>query len=144
MELLRDLKDDLDIAFLPTYHLIIIQDGDPSNTIAVPDGFDYKLYNRKDVTKISPFFTSMELDDFPRATHGASPLLSQLLKHVDDVRKETTSDGGETPAHHALDISDASLEPRSLPFVLSFSNLTYSVKVRPPQVQLVQDVIRLQ
>ncbi|KAM1103968.1 hypothetical protein ACFX1X_012668 [Malus domestica] len=144
MELLRDLKDDLDIVFLPAYHLIIVQDDDPSNTIAVPDGFDYKLYNHKDVNKISPFFTSMELDDFPRATHGASPSLSQLLKHVGDVRKETTSDGGETLAHHALDISDASLEPRSLPFVFSFSNLTYSVKVRPPQVQLVQDVIRLQ
>ncbi|KAM1981558.1 hypothetical protein ACFX15_038038 [Malus domestica] len=52
MEQLRDLKDDLDIAFLPAYHLIIVQDGDPSNTIAIPDGFDYELYNRKDVNKV--------------------------------------------------------------------------------------------
>ncbi|CAN6578599.1 unnamed protein product [Malus baccata var. baccata] len=48
MEQLHDLKDDLDIP----YHLIIVQDGDPSNTIAVPDGFDYELYNRKDVNKV--------------------------------------------------------------------------------------------
>ncbi|RXH94363.1 hypothetical protein DVH24_024047 [Malus domestica] len=89
--------------------------------------------------QISPFFTSMELDDFPRATHGASPSLGQLLKHVGDVRKEATGDGGETPAHHALDISEASLEPRSLPFVLSFNNLTYSVKNR---TEFALDVIR--
>ncbi|KAM1708153.1 hypothetical protein TB1_001224 [Malus domestica] len=80
--------------------------------------------------QISPFFTSMELNDFPRPANGASPSLGQLLKHVGDVRKDVTGDGGETPAHHALDISDASLEPRSLPFVLSFNNLTYSVKIR--------------
>ncbi|KAH0979824.1 hypothetical protein GBA52_007001 [Prunus armeniaca] len=80
--------------------------------------------------QISPFFTSMELDDLSRASHGASPSLGQLLKHVGDVRKEATGDGGETPAHHALDLSDSSIAPRSLPFVLSFTNLTYSVKVR--------------
>ncbi|XP_061996706.1 ABC transporter G family member 6-like [Rosa rugosa] len=82
--------------------------------------------------QISPFF-SMELDDFPRASHGASPSLGQLLKHVGDVRKEATGDGGETPMHHhqVLDMGDESLEnPRSLPFVLSFTNLTYSVKIR--------------
>lgn len=73
----------------------------------------------------------MELDDFPRASHGASPSLGQLLKHVGDVRKEATGDGGETPLHHqVLDLGDDSLEPRSLPFVLSFTNLTYSVKMR--------------
>ncbi|CAB4270663.1 unnamed protein product [Prunus armeniaca] len=79
--------------------------------------------------QISPFFTTMELDDLSRASQGASPSLGQLLKHVGDVRKEATGDGGETPTHHALDLSDASIEPRSLPFVLSFTNLTYSVKV---------------
>ncbi|TQD70179.1 hypothetical protein C1H46_044284 [Malus baccata] len=67
MEQLHDLKDDLDIVipsirnldflemwrpFFQPYHLIIVQDGDPSNTIAVPDGFDYELYNRKDVNKV--------------------------------------------------------------------------------------------
>lgn len=61
------LKDELDIViptirnldflemwrpFLQPYHLIIVQDGDPSKTIGVPPGFDYELYNRNDINKI--------------------------------------------------------------------------------------------
>lgn len=61
------LKDELDIViptirnldflemwrpFFEPYHLIIVQDGDPSKTIKVPDGFDYELYNRNDINKI--------------------------------------------------------------------------------------------
>lgn len=38
--------------FLQPYHLIIVQDGDPSKTIRVPDGFDYELYNRNDINRI--------------------------------------------------------------------------------------------
>ncbi|TXG49647.1 hypothetical protein EZV62_025522 [Acer yangbiense] len=79
-----------------------------------------------------PFFTShsMELDDLSPKPAGASPTLGQLLKRVGDVRKEATGD--ETPVHHQiLDLSDtSSVGPSSLPFVLSFNNLTYSVKVR--------------
>jgi reversibly glycosylated polypeptide / UDP-arabinopyranose mutase len=61
------LKDQLDIV-IPTirnldflemwrpyfepYHLIIVQDGDPSKTIKVPPGFDYELYNRNDINKL--------------------------------------------------------------------------------------------
>ncbi|OMP02727.1 ABC transporter-like protein [Corchorus olitorius] len=57
-------------------------------------------------------------------TTGASPTLGQLLKHVGDARKEATGD--ETPVHEILvDVS----EPRPMPFVLSFNNLTYNVKV---------------
>ena len=67
MAQLLDLKDDLDIViptirnldflemwrpFFQPYHLIIVQDGDPSNTIAVPNGFNYDLYNRNDVNKV--------------------------------------------------------------------------------------------
>ena len=33
-------------AFFQPYHLIIVQDGDPTKTIAVPEGFDYELHNR--------------------------------------------------------------------------------------------------
>jgi ABC-type multidrug transport system ATPase subunit/ABC-type multidrug transport system permease subunit len=64
----------------------------------------------------------------PSAAVG-SPTLGQLLKKVGDVRKEVTGD--ETPVHRVLEMGgdDAGGEPRSLPFVLSFSNLTYSVKV---------------
>ncbi|KAK4706210.1 hypothetical protein R3W88_034226 [Solanum pinnatisectum] len=61
------LKDELDIViptirnldflemwrpFFQPYHLIIVQDGDPSKTIMVPEGFDYELYNRNDINKI--------------------------------------------------------------------------------------------
>ena len=61
------LTDDLDIViptirnldflemwrpFFQPYHLIIVQDGDPTKTIRVPEGFDYELYNRNDVNRI--------------------------------------------------------------------------------------------
>ncbi|CAA7051043.1 unnamed protein product [Microthlaspi erraticum] len=61
------LKDELDIViptirnldflemwrpFFEQYHLIIIQDGDPSKTINIPQGFDYELYNRNDINRI--------------------------------------------------------------------------------------------
>ncbi|XWS23071.1 hypothetical protein CRYUN_Cryun29cG0090200 [Craigia yunnanensis] len=61
------LKDELDIViptirnldflemwrpFFEQYHLIIDQNGDPSKTIMVPDGFDYELYNRNDINRI--------------------------------------------------------------------------------------------
>ncbi|KAK8963028.1 UDP-arabinopyranose mutase 1 [Platanthera guangdongensis] len=61
------LKDELDIViptirnldflemwrpFFQPYHLIIVQDGDPSKVINVPKGFDYELYNRNDINRI--------------------------------------------------------------------------------------------
>ncbi|MBA0791152.1 hypothetical protein Gohar_015748 [Gossypium harknessii] len=64
---LHQLKDELDIViptirnldflemwrpFLQPYHLIIVQDGDPSKAIKVPNGFDYELYNRNDINRI--------------------------------------------------------------------------------------------
>ncbi|GMG99365.1 hypothetical protein Nepgr_001205 [Nepenthes gracilis] len=58
---------------------------------------------------------------------SVSATLGQLLKHVGDVRGEVNGD--ETPVHRAIEM-DASLDLRSLPFVLCFSDLTYSVKVR--------------
>lgn len=72
----------------------------------------------------------MELDSNSGRGGGGgaflSPTLGQLLKRVGDVRKEVTGD--ETPVHHhAIALSP---EPHALPFVLRFSNLTYSVKVR--------------
>ena len=77
----------------------------------------------------SAFYT-MELNQLPRGGSTESPTLGNLLKRVGDVRKEATGDGGETPVHQVLELGDVSMEPRSLPFVLNFSNLTYSVKVR--------------
>ncbi|XP_035549976.1 probable UDP-arabinopyranose mutase 2 isoform X1 [Juglans regia] len=61
------LKDELDIViptirnldflemwrpFFQPYHLIIVQDGDPSKVIKVPEGFDYELHNRNDINRI--------------------------------------------------------------------------------------------
>ncbi|KAK6133627.1 hypothetical protein DH2020_032537 [Rehmannia glutinosa] len=61
------LKDELDIViptirnldflemwrpFFQPYHQIIVQDGDPSKKINVPEGFDYELYNRNDINRI--------------------------------------------------------------------------------------------
>ncbi|KAL8218234.1 hypothetical protein R6Q57_021607 [Mikania cordata] len=56
---------------------------------------------------------------------SASPSLGELLKYVGDIRKDD-----DAPAHRVLEMSETSNEPRSLPFVLKFNNLTYSVKVR--------------
>ncbi|KAL7589367.1 hypothetical protein Lser_V15G36339 [Lactuca serriola] len=65
---------------------------------------------------------------YQRGQVTASPSLGELLKFVGDIRKE--ANGDETPAHRVLEMSETSNEPRSLPFVLKFNNLTYSVKVR--------------
>lgn len=67
--------------------------------------------------------------EMSQASAYTSPTLGQMLKRVGDVRKEVTGD--ETPVHRILDMSDTqSISSHSLPFVLSFNNLTYSVKVR--------------
>ncbi|XP_034201409.1 probable UDP-arabinopyranose mutase 1 isoform X5 [Prunus dulcis] len=38
--------------YFEPYHLIIVQDGDPSRTIKVPDGFNCELYNRNNINRI--------------------------------------------------------------------------------------------
>lgn len=89
--------------------------------------------NLSPATHSFPIFTHMDHGDhLSRSITRASPspTLGQLLKRVGDVRKEASGDGNETPLHEVLDISDSSIDSRSLPFVLSFNNLTYSVKVR--------------
>lgn len=67
------------------------------------------------------------IEDIPE-TSGfppPSPTLRELLKYVDDNNDENT-------AHRVLEMNQMNNdnEPQSLPFVLAFSNLTYSVKVR--------------
>ncbi|PIA38833.1 hypothetical protein AQUCO_02700198v1 [Aquilegia coerulea] len=79
---------------------------------------------------------AIEMDDYdPQNSIGQlSPTLGELLKLVgDSSRKE----GDQTPVHHQViemgsnnTTITTNLEARSLPFVLSFTNLTYSVKVR--------------
>ncbi|KAK6145322.1 hypothetical protein DH2020_022142 [Rehmannia glutinosa] len=76
-----------------------------------------------------PFYDRRELE-MSRAAACASPTLGQLLKCVGDVRKEVIGD--ETPVHQVLDMSHVDHQPimSSIPFVLSFSHLTYSIKAR--------------
>eukprot|EP01026_Neomeris_dumetosa_P008374 TRINITY_DN1267_c0_g1_i1.p2 TRINITY_DN1267_c0_g1~~TRINITY_DN1267_c0_g1_i1.p2 ORF type:complete len:351 (-),score=50.26 TRINITY_DN1267_c0_g1_i1:362-1414(-) len=38
--------------FFQPFHLIIVQDGDPTKKISIPEGFDYELYNRRDIERI--------------------------------------------------------------------------------------------
>ena len=38
--------------FFQPYHLIIIQDGDPTRTVGIPDGFDYEIFTRTDIERI--------------------------------------------------------------------------------------------
>ncbi|KAL8136470.1 hypothetical protein V2J09_002471 [Rumex salicifolius] len=84
------------------------------------------------VLPIYPPMDSISAD--PPAVGGggntASPTLGRLLKQVGDVRRTVTGD--ETPLHrHAAVQIDVDGVTRSIPFVLSFSNLNYSVKIRP-------------
>ncbi|CAA0834131.1 ABC transporter G family member 6 [Striga hermonthica] len=58
-------------------------------------------------------------NDSPQSTLG------HLLKCVGDARRDPAG-GDETPAHHVLDLGVPS---SSLPFVLSFTNITYTVRV---------------
>ncbi|KAL5743101.1 hypothetical protein ACOSP7_029833 [Xanthoceras sorbifolium] len=72
---------------------------------------------------------SFELQKCPRrAKPSISPTLAELLMRVEDAN----SSGDNTPVNHrVLDLTYAcSSLPTSYPFVLSFNNLTYSVKVR--------------
>ncbi|KAG7569739.1 AAA+ ATPase domain [Arabidopsis thaliana x Arabidopsis arenosa] len=68
---------------------------------------------------------SMELNAIS-SMHDST--LGQLLKNVSDVRKMAIGD--ETPVHESLnqDYDDGYM--RTVPFVLSFDNLTYNVSVR--------------
>ncbi|KAG2690406.1 hypothetical protein I3760_09G185300 [Carya illinoinensis] len=68
-----------------------------------------------------------ELKKLPqRSRPHVSPTLGELLKRVEDAQSDS-----ESPAHRVLDLSSfaCSSVSSSYPFILSFENLTYSVKV---------------
>ncbi|KAK6790971.1 hypothetical protein RDI58_010052 [Solanum bulbocastanum] len=71
---------------------------------------------------VSPVRDCVPLYDRRQTVEMSSPTFAQLLNNVRDV----TGDETETPVHQVL-----TMQPQnSIPFVLSFSNLTYSVRVR--------------
>ncbi|TKY62216.1 ABC transporter G family member 2 [Spatholobus suberectus] len=79
-----------------------------------------------------PFFhQSMELVQlpYPPATRSRSRTLGDLLKRVEDAQNDTPP---TPPRHHVLDLSSSSSSTplNSHPFVLSFANLSYSVRLR--------------
>ncbi|KAL0338371.1 UNVERIFIED_CONTAM: ABC transporter G family member 20 [Sesamum angustifolium] len=67
---------------------------------------------------------TMELQEFSRKPkRSSSHTLGELLQHVGNSTVE--------PSHQVLDVHEPGFQPAaSMPFVLSFHNLTYSVKVR--------------
>ncbi|EPS65094.1 hypothetical protein M569_09685, partial [Genlisea aurea] len=58
----------------------------------------------------------------------SSTTLGDLLNRVGDARKEVIGD--HTPPHHAVEMPEMEGAGPPLPFVLSFSNITYTVAVR--------------
>lgn len=67
---------------------------------------------------------AMELQEFSRKPkRTVSHTLGELLRHVGDSTSESSS-------HQVLQVHEPVFQPASMPFVLSFHNLTYSVKIR--------------
>ncbi|KAJ8536333.1 hypothetical protein K7X08_034734 [Anisodus acutangulus] len=103
------LKDELDIviptiinldflemwrSFFQPYHLIIVQDGDPSKVIKVPEGFDYELYNRNDINKIlGPKASCISFKDSACRCFGYMVSKKKYIYTIDDdcfVAKDPT------------------------------------------------------
>ncbi|KAG6426190.1 hypothetical protein SASPL_110409 [Salvia splendens] len=103
------LKDELDIViptirnldflemwrpFFEPYHLIIVQDGDPSKVIKVPEGFDYELYNRNDINRIlGPKASCISFKDSACRCFGYMVSKKKYIYTIDDdcfVAKDPT------------------------------------------------------
>ncbi|KAL6011182.1 ABC transporter G member 20 [Asimina triloba] len=94
-----------------------------------------RIVSEPDISDPSYYFDrreSMELGNFSkngslsRRIDGPSPTLGQLLKQVGDARSDA-----EAPSDRMVEIWESGLGgQRSMPFVLSFTNLTYRVKTR--------------
>ncbi|NP_001353405.1 ABC transporter G family member 9 [Solanum lycopersicum] len=72
---------------------------------------------------VSPLRDCVPLYDRRQTVEMSSPTFAQLLNNVGD---HVAGGETETPVHRVLTMQP----PNSIPFVLSFSNLTYSVTVR--------------
>ena len=67
----------------------------------------------------------------PKTITKINPTLGELLKRVEDSQSTTPTSHHHHHHHHVLELSfPNSSVPSPYPFVLSFTNLTYSVKVR--------------
>ncbi|POO02453.1 ABC transporter-like [Trema orientale] len=96
-----------------------------SRTAANDDDDDYPFYDQT-----TP---NLELIEFnPKPKTKLNPTLAELLKRVEDSQTTPTSHHHHHHHHHVLELGlpNTPLPPSSYPFVLSFNDLTYSVKVR--------------
>ncbi|TQE00716.1 hypothetical protein C1H46_013655 [Malus baccata] len=67
------------------YHLIIVQDGDPSKVIKVPKGFDYELYNRNDINRIlGPKASCISFKDSTCRCFGYMVFNKKYIYTIDD------------------------------------------------------------
>nr|GMD59639.1 ABC transporter G family member 20-like [Ipomoea batatas] len=74
---------------------------------------------------------AMELQELTRRPrHSVSMTLGELLHRVGDSAGERPNNGAAANDHRVLQLYDPVPYPSSFPFVLSFHNLSYSVKVR--------------
>ncbi|CAA6659941.1 unnamed protein product [Spirodela intermedia] len=113
------LKDELDIViptirnldflemwrpFFQAYHLIIVQDGDPTKTIRVPEGFDYELYNRNDINRIlGPKASCISFKDSACRCFGFMVSKKKYIFTIDDdcfVAKNPTGEDINALAQH--------------------------------------------
>ncbi|KAM7526280.1 hypothetical protein LguiA_016182 [Lonicera macranthoides] len=87
--------------------------------------YDDLSSSSSDLPFLGPRQGSSELQDLNRRPkHHVSPTLGELLQRVGDASTNNT------PDHQVLHFNDPAPPPVSSPFVLSFTNLTYSVKAR--------------
>jgi reversibly glycosylated polypeptide/UDP-arabinopyranose mutase len=71
--------------FFQPYHLIIVQDGDPSKTIRVPEGFDYELYNRNDINRmLGPKASCISFKDSACRCFGYMVSKKKYIYTIDD------------------------------------------------------------
>eukprot|EP00270_Netrium_digitus_P007954 TRINITY_DN233_c0_g1_i3.p1 TRINITY_DN233_c0_g1~~TRINITY_DN233_c0_g1_i3.p1 ORF type:complete len:363 (+),score=37.43 TRINITY_DN233_c0_g1_i3:72-1160(+) len=130
------LNDELDIV-IPTirsldfleqwrpyfqkYHLIIIQDGDPTKVIKVPEGYDYELYNRNDINRIlGPRASCISFKDAACRCFGFLVSKKKYIFTIDDdcfVAKD--------PSGKEIDVAIQHIENLQKPSTPFFFNTLY-------------------
>ncbi|KAK1306402.1 UDP-arabinopyranose mutase 1 [Acorus calamus] len=87
--------------YFEPYHLIIVQDGDPSKTIRVPKGFDYEFYNRDDINRIlGPKASCISYKDGACRSFGFLISKKKYIFTIDD--DASLREGAPTAVSHGL------------------------------------------
>ncbi|KAJ9559714.1 hypothetical protein OSB04_004874 [Centaurea solstitialis] len=108
-------------SFFQPYHLIIVQDGDPTRTVRVPEGFDYELYNRNDINRIlGPKSSCISFKDSACRCFGFLVSKKKYIFTIDDdcfVAKDPTGQEINALAQHIHNLEGADFV-RGYPFSL--------------------------